>query len=389
MNQRERNLALIVGALLLVTAGMFTWDWVSSAFQQRNRALAALDQQIEEKQQIERDGQRAAKRLRTYQTQSLPSNVESARSLYEAWLLNLVTDVDLAAPTVDGVAAPARKDVYTQVAFRIGGKGNLQQVTRFLHQLYCANHLHRIKKMILKPVGDSGQLAVDVQVQALVLPGAADSKELQTTPSQRLALADLASYERTIVRRNPFAPANQPPSLQRIGQREAAQGETFRLRIRADDPDKSGKLTYRLADGAPEGAEIDPATGEFRWTPEKLGTYDVTVEVTDDGLPSGSDTATFAINVVVPNKDSGNEDAEFTYLTAVTDGQRRLAWLLHRPSGRRMKLEEGDSFQAGQLHGKIGKIGSRDAQLVLGDRTLVVAVGQNVNEGRPLPRENL
>ena len=61
------------------------------------------------------------------------------------------------------------------------------------------------------------------------------------------------------------------------------------MRQRADiDGDT---LTYSLI-GAPAGATIDPATGEFSWTPSEAqgpGVYTFTVSVTDDGTPVLSD----------------------------------------------------------------------------------------------------
>jgi hypothetical protein len=59
-------------------------------------------------------------------------------------------------------------------------------------------------------------------------------------------------------------------------------------------------LTYSLEPGAPAGAAIDPETGVFTWTPapgQGPATYNITVRVTDGGLPGLSDTETFAVTV--------------------------------------------------------------------------------------------
>ena len=392
MNQRERTLAIVVGLLLAVAVGMFTWNWVSSAFRKKRGALAALENQVEDRQRVERAGQLAAERVRDYETRSLPSNLELAKSLYQDWLLDLVTDeIGFDDPMVDRLLSRPRGNVYTQLEFRVGGKGDLEQATEFLHKFYSAGHLHRIGRLTLKPARDSDDVTVDAQVQALVLPGTDRADTLSDQPSQRLAKSDFSKYREVFVARNVFGPGNEPPRLSRISQREAVLGEEFQYRIRADDPDRSGQLSFRLLGEVPEGAKIDQQSGQLSWQPEELGKYDFTVQVTDEGIPAESVEQTFTVAVVEPpvREPSGTEDEEFTYVTAVTQGQRRLVWLLHRTSGERFKLEEGDSFRAGDLRGKIQKIGARDAELVLQDRTLTVAVGQNVREGTEIPHESL
>jgi hypothetical protein len=62
-------------------------------------------------------------------------------------------------------------------------------------------------------------------------------------------------------------------------------------------------LIFSLDPGSPAGAEIDPTTGVFTWTPtpnQVRSTNIVTVRVTDDGVPSLSDVKAFTIVVVAP-----------------------------------------------------------------------------------------
>ena len=382
MNQRERMLATIVGALLIIAVGAYAWDWVSRQFRQRHGVISALESQIEERELLERRGQRAETRIRAYQQRSLPGEREMALSLYQEWLLDLVDDVGLADPNVDGQPPRPQGDVYWQLVFRVGGTGTLDQFTDLLFRFYSVNHLHRIAHMVFKPNRDSNEFTVDMRVEALVVQGAEDRGTLRTGPSDRLAMSDRADYAEAVISRNMFGPANVAPRLRRIGNRNATRGETFRYSIQATDPDQGDKLTFRLVDVAQDGAEIT-SSGRFRWRPDELGTFEFTVEVTDD---AEVDSETFEITVVEPRPVEQDEsDAEFTYITAITDGERRLVWLLHRTSGKRFKLEEGDRFTAGDLHGSVGKIGLREAQVVLGDRTLRVRVGKSLSQGYEVP----
>lgn len=62
-------------------------------------------------------------------------------------------------------------------------------------------------------------------------------------------------------------------------------------------------LTYSLDPGYPAGASIDPATGEFSWTPlpaQGPGVYNVVVRVTDNGSSPRSDTEALAITINAP-----------------------------------------------------------------------------------------
>jgi hypothetical protein len=72
----------------------------------------------------------------------------------------------------------------------------------------------------------------------------------------------------------------------------------------ASDSDlPANTLTFSLAPGSPAGAEINPTTGVFTWTPttdQAHSTNIITVRVTDDGVPSLSNAKPFTIIVVVP-----------------------------------------------------------------------------------------
>lgn len=91
----------------------------------------------------------------------------------------------------------------------------------------------------------------------------------------------------------------EPPVLTPIADQEATAGSQFTLSAVATDPDvPAGTLTYSLEVGAPEGAAIDPSTGQFTWTPSDAQAqqeFDITVRVTDS--TGQSDTETFTVDV--------------------------------------------------------------------------------------------
>ncbi len=58
----------------------------------------------------------------------------------------------------------------------------------------------------------------------------------------------------------------RPPKLQLIGAQQAQVGTPLELRLKADDPDQNGPLTYSAGDEF--SPFIDPETGIFSWTPD-------------------------------------------------------------------------------------------------------------------------
>ena len=76
-------------------------------------------------------------------------------------------------------------------------------------------------------------------------------------------------------------------------------GMTVQGTLTAQDPDFPTQfLTFTLEPGAPSGAQIDPVTGDFAWTPNlEQGdvAYQIRVRVTDDGLPPLVDVKSLSI----------------------------------------------------------------------------------------------
>ncbi len=92
---------------------------------------------------------------------------------------------------------------------------------------------------------------------------------------------------------------NQAPTLDTISDQTVPQGSPLSFTVTAQDADGDA-LTFSLDTGAPAGASIDPVTGVFSWTPAAdlaLGTYSITVRVTDSGTPTLSATASFNVQV--------------------------------------------------------------------------------------------
>ncbi len=146
---------------------------------------------------------KANQQLKRWQAQSLPSDPEIARSLYQAWLVGLVGRPGFISPNVDSSEPVTRKGLYSSLRFSARGRGTPEQLTRFLFDFYRADHLHHIESLNLTPVPRSDELDIALSIEALSLPDGERKDQLSTRVSDRLASDELTDY-RAIVERNLF-----------------------------------------------------------------------------------------------------------------------------------------------------------------------------------------
>jgi hypothetical protein len=96
---------------------------------------------------------------------------------------------------------------------------------------------------------------------------------------------------------------NTAPTLTPVPDAVVLLGQMLSFTVTAQDAEAPQQvLTYSLVGPVPDGATINPATGLFQWTPteQSASSNFFTVRVTDDGVPSLSDTDNFVVFVVPP-----------------------------------------------------------------------------------------
>jgi hypothetical protein len=94
---------------------------------------------------------------------------------------------------------------------------------------------------------------------------------------------------------------NAAPTLTAIANQTVLAGNTLTFTNTASDTDVPLDLTFSLDPGAPPGADVNPSTGVFAWTPPldaPSSTNSITVRVTDGGPPEMSATRSFNVCVV-------------------------------------------------------------------------------------------
>ncbi|MHC4637759.1 MAG: putative Ig domain-containing protein, partial [Planctomycetota bacterium] len=138
---------------------------------------------------------------------------------------------------------------------------------------------------------------------------------------------------------------NRPPVLDPVGDKTVDEAQLLQFTVTASDPD-GNNLTYS-ASNLPTGANFDPGTQTFSWTPDytQAGSYtNVTFTVTDDGAPVESDSEAITITVNHVNRApvldpvgdktlNEGELLQFTVTASDPDGDNLTYFASNLPTG--------------------------------------------------------
>jgi hypothetical protein len=390
MTKREKILAMLVVATLAVVGGIYVVNQVMTAFDRRLDDRINWDQTIAKQNSTKTRGKRAERNLRDWRSRSLPEDRALAQALYLDWLGKRADAVGLDGRKVSPASSHSEGDVYYVHRFLLSGTGDLQQLTRLLYDFYSVDHMHRISRLSIKPLADSKRLDISMTVEAIAIAGSPNREQLEEPPSNRLARPDVEQYVSTIISRNFFSPANQPPSVAASISEEGHLNKALSVKLQAKDPD-SDSLAFFLEGDAPEGLSIEKS-GDVRWTPTELGEFEISFRVEDGGLPSKSAQGTLKLAIVEapvqpPAKpaDPGFDPATQAAVSAIiteSSGQPAI-WINVRTEGKILKLHEGDEVSVGTVKGTIAniRVAEKAAEITTSDGgTIVLALGETLVE---------
>jgi hypothetical protein len=239
----------------------------------RRTTVAGLESKLAKKQeQIDAWETGSKAKIAEWRRRSLPADPQLARTQYQNWLLELATRAKLQRPKVEssdgrptkvalprgeGRAAPASGadagsvTVYVALPFLLQCDGSLDQLTEFLYGFYSAGHLHRIRRLNIKPAEkEEKKLELTIGIEAISLPDADRRDKLTLVTGGRLAPTELAPHRKAIVDRNLFAPYKPPPPppVARREERPAPPPEPPK-KIDAFDPSKYAYVMAIVSDG--------------------------------------------------------------------------------------------------------------------------------------------
>jgi hypothetical protein len=201
---RQKILVGILALMMLYFGGEWLWrKAVQAPLEARQAKAERLEKEIAGRDKELSEARKAAKELDRWEEQSLPSDPQVARSLYRAWLLQLVGKAGFANRNVEAGEPVDRRGLYQSITFSVQGRATLEQLTRFLYEFYRAGHLHQIRSVAITPLAGAGQLDLSLVIEALVLPLKEDKDQLSRSTSDRLAWEKIDDYA-VIPRRNLF-----------------------------------------------------------------------------------------------------------------------------------------------------------------------------------------
>ncbi len=198
MSQREKILAGIVLAIVVILAGRFAYGRYQGAIESRLTELTTAKQELADINLAIKKGEHSLRKLEKWQKRSLPANREKALSLYQAWLLAKAKAAGLTVEDITPAQRQTSKDAYKSIGCTLTGSGSLSSVSALLYEFYRAPQLQQVTMLrLLRPVGAS-QIQVTFEVEALILPGAEATGSLPEGETKRLALASLADYQKSL-----------------------------------------------------------------------------------------------------------------------------------------------------------------------------------------------
>lgn len=290
MQYRQYILAAIFGAMLLYFGGEWVLATLQDPIDSASQKTKRLKEEIKKRENELARARKAAKQLTVWETQSLPADIEVARSLYQAWLVELVDEVKLDDPSVNSGEPVSRQGMYHTLPFSVRGRGTLEQLTGLLFVFYRTDLLHQIRSLNITPLANSDRLDLSLSIEALVLPGAGPERRKGDTAeqaqetifaefrrrawrdSQRLSSAALADYD-PIVRRNLFGIGGSPDPTD----------HTYLTAVSSVDGEPQVWLTLRAAGEVLKLRKGESfVVGQFSGTIAEIEGSDVIIEA-DDG----------------------------------------------------------------------------------------------------------
>ncbi len=199
--------ALVLILLLYVGDAGFRRLYEEPLAAAEQRSLALQNKRNSLRKEVA-EGKRTVKLLNELRKQSLPRELELARSEYQNWVLQLAHKSELRQIGVDATE-PARRTskgqvLYHSLQFSLRGRGTMPQITQLLYDFYEAGYLHKIRNLTLSPILGTEQVTISASIEALVLNAAVEKKKLPDGNASQLAFSGVDAYG-TIPRRDLFA----------------------------------------------------------------------------------------------------------------------------------------------------------------------------------------
>jgi hypothetical protein len=362
MTQRERRLAMLLGGVAVVGGLFLAYQLLLRPLQDYATTIAALDDEIAEKEKELQKARKDKQRLERWRLMSLPvhpahrNDTALASREYGKYLDDLFRNrllIESFTP-VNAPAPPAQAGKprpYTALSFNVRGKATLGNFVKLLRDFQQTPLLHKIKSLTIERVENTAALrkkrddvvTVAMTVEALVVTGAERRPTNLLGVDHRLLALDAL----TVLRRGPAAIALVP----------SVAGPTGLL----------GKQL--LAANAPPDRTYD----------------DIAKKNIFQGQPEADRGGGYS------NPGGPIDVTRYTFLTSTNIGEKGPeAFYYIRTSNRWTRLRESLGFNAFQVKdedgqqvlvdGKVVRIESRDVYFRVGNDYYKIHIGQNFEQ---------
>ena len=386
MNQREKLLAIGVGALVTLFVGRSVISSFQSALAKKNEKIEELEQKKLDQNFIVDSAIIANQKLNIVAARSLPRSVEKARADYLDWLVTLGNDSKLSEPTprfLTQTFFKPDKDAYQSFKFQLKGNGTVENLTKLLYGFYSKDYLHRITNLDLSPSNtEPDLLSITLNCEVLSLANAKESQDPPSDNSHQLAKS-LEEYNSVIVERNLFSPMNLPPIAEAKKKVDAKVGIKLDYTIEATDTGANQYLFFDAMSDLPKGFKVDRDAGKLIGTATEAGEFKVEVKITDTGIPARSTVQTLTVNVKElpkPEKEPIKFDvASQAIVTALIVGRSGPeAWVLSKTDDKKYYLHKGDQLKLGGVQGQVIDVGANFVELETDGRRWLVGLDESL-----------
>lgn len=370
MTQRERYLAIGVGALLLIVVLNFVFKGVVSSLHQKEDLVDQAFSNLQSLDSTILTGTRATNLLRVLESKSLPSLQEAAEAQYKSWLYDLAEKAGLEQirvvaqgrpqpvfPVGQPMGTPKAFDVHE---FSLSGNCQLPQALDLLAHYYDRDYLQQISSLKLIPTNRPNQFRLELTSRAVSMAKASAKKEPSLSSSGRLAMS-LEDYRKTILARNPLAAPNKPPAFKTRPSHDVPVGKPWQLALEASDPEGNSIQYEIVGNDSPLPPTLSLENGQLKWHPQEKGEQKVVLRAIDDGMPAESSQITLTLRAVdpppPPEETPSLDPARQAFLTGLVTGRSGAqGWIRSRTEDVSIDIYEGAEIQIGTISARVVKI---------------------------------
>jgi len=201
MSKRERILALVVATTLPLALLLWGFTSFSSTYFGRQAKLRDLDSQIEREKDRRFSAEEAKRRRLYYRQRSLPTDLNTSRIQYDAWLTEIIEKrAGMVATSIDAGRSNSNKvrymqgnkpiDVFEEVSVKVRCSGTIGQLMTLLSEFYKLELMHRISSLSISPIARPGggaraevltwQLKIEFDISAFSLVDANEEVDFVT-----------------------------------------------------------------------------------------------------------------------------------------------------------------------------------------------------------------